>query len=71
LQGAPVIPDAHGASGSPGTDWKVVGSGDYNGDGKSDILLHNTSGALRAYLMDGTTISGNGGVTWAATEWGR
>jgi hypothetical protein len=22
-------------------DWQIVGSGDYNGDGRSDVLLHN------------------------------
>jgi hypothetical protein len=24
-------------------DWQIVGSGDYNGDGRSDVLLHNAS----------------------------
>jgi len=24
-------------------DWEIVGSGDYNGDGRSDVLLHNAS----------------------------
>lgn len=25
----------------PRRDWQIVGSGDYNGDGRSDVLLHN------------------------------
>ncbi len=32
------------------TDWKVVGVGDFNGDGKSDIVWRNESGALTNWL---------------------
>ncbi|MBV8791886.1 MAG: hypothetical protein JO237_07500 [Pseudolabrys sp.] len=31
--------------------------GDYNGDGSSDILWRNDSGAMAEWLMNGTTIS--------------
>ncbi len=37
--------------------WKVKGTGDLNGDGKSDIIMHNSKdGRLNVYLMDGINI---------------
>ena len=39
------------------TNWKVVGTGDFNGDGKRDILWqHLTDRRLAVWLMNGTTI---------------
>jgi hypothetical protein len=38
-------------------DWMVGGTGDFDGDGRSDILWHNTgNGKVSLWLMDGTTI---------------
>ena len=37
------------------TDWKVVGTGDFNGDGHPDLLWHHrTQGWVSAWLMNGT-----------------
>jgi hypothetical protein len=37
--------------------WEVKGTGDYDGDGKADVLWrHAVSGANYLYPMDGTTI---------------
>ena len=41
--------------------WSVVGSGDFNGDGRSDLLLRNTNGTITEWLGQA-----NGGFTWNA-----
>jgi serralysin len=57
---------------NPGPDWKVVGTGDYNNDGHSDILFQNTSGQAAIWEMDGTNVIGGGlvgpnpGPSWRA-----
>src|SRR6185437_3398046 len=39
-----------------GTSWHVIGTGDFNGDGQSDILWRNDNGTIREWLgqTDGT-----------------
>jgi FG-GAP-like repeat len=36
--------------------WSIVGTGDFNGDGSSDILWQDTSGNVAIWEMNGTTI---------------
>ena len=45
--------------GGIGVNWKVVGTGDYNADGQTDILWQNAnnSGDMSAWLMNGTTLT--------------
>jgi hypothetical protein len=38
----------------------VAQIGDYNGDGKRDILLKNADGTFTAVLMNGTTVTAAG-----------
>ncbi len=39
------------------TAWKIVGSGDFNGDRKSDLVWqHQTTGHISIWLMNGTTL---------------
>ncbi len=48
-----------------------MGAGDFNGDGKADILAQNNDGEVAVALMNGTTITGvaaigNPGAGWHA-----
>jgi hypothetical protein len=44
----------------PDLTWKIVGTADFNGDGKTDVLWQNqASGLLRAWYMDGVTRTGS------------
>jgi hypothetical protein len=45
-----------GAAGSfnPGPSWQIKDTGDFNGDGKSDILWQGSDGTPAIWLMDGT-----------------
>jgi hypothetical protein len=47
----------------------VIGTGDYNGDGKSDILFQNSSGEVAIWELNGATVIAsaslaNPGPTW-------
>jgi FG-GAP-like repeat len=47
LNGVAILPDA---------SWSVLGVGDFNGDGMSDVLWRPTDGALAEWSMNGATI---------------
>jgi serralysin len=38
------------------TDWKIAGTADFNGDGKSDILWRNDNGSVALWQMNGATM---------------
>ena len=42
-------------SSNPGPSWQIKATGDFNGDGKSDILWQNADGTPAIWLMDGRT----------------
>jgi hypothetical protein len=53
---APFVPSSYGAN--PGNAWHVVGVGDFNGDGMSDVLWRNDNGLFGDWLGQA-----NGGFT--------
>ena len=51
--------------------WEIKGTGDFNGDGKSDILWQHDNGTAAIWTMDGTDVlsigaagSFNPGADW-------
>ena len=42
--------------GTPGSDWHVLGTDDFNGDGNGDLLWRTDAGALAVWEMNGTQI---------------
>ena len=45
---------------NPGPSWHIKGTGDFNGDGKSDILWQNDDGTPAIWLMDGMNVISGG-----------
>ncbi|MET0341235.1 MAG: VCBS repeat-containing protein [Polyangiales bacterium] len=50
-------------SGSSG--WRAAGTGDFNADGKTDILWHHAgTGTVNVWLLNGRTVIGNPNINW-------
>jgi serralysin len=47
-----------GSLGNPGPSWHVMGSGDYNRDGRPDILWQNASGEVGVWDISGISVVG-------------
>jgi hypothetical protein len=59
-----------GASlGNPGPSWHVIATGDFNGDGYSDILWQNDSGEVAIWEMNGTSVIGGGSLGNPGSTW--
>jgi hypothetical protein len=56
--------------GTVATSWNIVGSNDFNGDSKPDILWQNSSTGQRAiWLMNGITRTSIVSLGTVATSW--
>ena len=51
-------------NGAPGYGAVVKGTGDFNGDGKSDILLEDANRDCFVWLMDGLNVTAGAKVCW-------
>jgi len=40
------------------SDWRIVSSGDFNGDSKRDLVWQHTDGSIAAWFMDDLNLSG-------------
>src|SRR5690348_18472006 len=43
--------------GNPGAGWQAIGTGDFNGDGRADILFQSSAGAVDIWQMSGPPCS--------------
>jgi hypothetical protein len=49
----------------PNTHWRIVATGDLDGDGKTDLIWwNNSTGQVYGMLMDGTTVRSNSAIIW-------
>jgi hypothetical protein len=55
--------------GSVPTSWGVAVTGDFNGDGMSDILWRNTNGDTSIWFMNGTLVSSVSGLGVVPNSW--
>ena len=69
MEGA-AIANSVGVTTLSSAQWQVAGNGDYDGDGKADILWRNTSsGQNWMYIMDGAMIQSSTAVNTVGTAW--
>jgi hypothetical protein len=53
------------------TAWRIVATADFNGDGKSDILLwrNTTTGEVAVWFISGVTVTGTTGIGTVGLDW--
>jgi lipopolysaccharide export system protein LptA len=54
---------------NPGKSWTAIGTGDFNGDGMSDILFQNKDGTPQIWEMNGTSILTQATLTNPGKSW--
>ena len=52
-----------GSPATPDSSWNVAGIGDFNADGKADVLWRNTNGSLVDWTMNGSQVTSSQAVT--------
>jgi FG-GAP repeat len=58
-----------GNIGAVPTTWSLSLTGDFNGDGKSDLLWRDTSGDTAIWFMNGTSVASIQSVGNVSTTW--
>ena len=53
----------------PGGQWHAIGTGDFNGDGMSDILFQHNNGTPQIWEMNGTSIITQATLTNPGNQW--
>jgi hypothetical protein len=66
-----VINDANALQWVP-SDWQIAGSGDFNGDGRDDVLWRRDDGSITDWLgkaNGGFTINDSQALQWVPRDW--
>jgi serralysin len=50
-------------------NWQIAATGDYNGDGKSDILWRSDSGTVVSWDMNDAQVTSTNVISTIPTDW--
>ncbi len=62
------VSGSSGTNITAGTDWTVAGTGDFNADGRGDILWHHGNGTVAVWTMSGASALDSSAVGNASTS---
>jgi hypothetical protein len=69
MNGTTILPGEGFLRAVPDQDWQIAGTGDFDGDGRADILWrHSVSGENYVYLMNGLSIVNEGYLRTVADQ---